>query len=232
MKSDIINSIGMLLFVGGLLLGCEKNYQVYDADLEAIRFYTRPQTDSMVYSFALMPGVVTDTVEIPLQILGFTSTVDRVANVVVLPEKTTATAERHYQLQPCVIPAGEIEGVQKVVVHWDDDLETGTVCVALRIGESADFIPGPVNERFFRLMITGQLTQPSGWRREFGDYSIAKHRFIIETTGKGTNYNEWKRAELLYNMGLLWEALYEYNNTHPGEPLRDENGILITFPES
>ena len=230
MKSGIINSIGVLLFVGSLLMGCEKDYQVYDADLEAIRFST--PTDSMVYSFALMPGVETDTVEIPLQILGFTAAADRVAEVVVVSEKTTATVERHYQLLPCVIPAGEIEGTQKVVVHRTDDLESGEGCVALRIGESADFIPGPVNERFFRLIITDHLTLPDGWRREFGDYSIVKHRFIIEITGKGTNYNEWKRAELLYNMGLLWDALYEYNNAHPGQPLRDENGIPITFPEA
>lgn len=85
MKSGIINSIGVLLFVGSLLMGCEKDYQVYDADLEAIRFST--PTDSMVYSFALMPGVETDTVEIPLQILGFTAAADRVAEVVVVSEK-------------------------------------------------------------------------------------------------------------------------------------------------
>ncbi|MCY1560359.1 hypothetical protein D9M68_974870 [compost metagenome] len=37
-------------------------------------------------------------------------------------------------------------------------------------------------------------------------------------------------AYLQYWTGALKIALVNYNNAHPGNPLRDENGELVLFP--
>ena len=136
----------------------------------------------------------------------------------------------HYTLQACEIPANEIDGQLRVVVRNAPELEKGEVRLRLRITDSPDLAAGPENERDYRIILTGRLTRPSDWLKQFGDYSVVKHRFIIEVTGKGTYYKEWKWAVVMHNIRLLNDALYKYNNSHPGKPLTDENGIPVTFP--
>ena len=56
-----------------------------------------------------------------------------------------------------------------------------------------------------------------------------KHQFVIKVTGIATDYNKWNNSDRIYYTGILVKALYEYNKEHPGEPLKDENGLLVTF---
>ena len=231
MKSRLIVSLILLVFMGSLV-SCEKDYEVYNADLSAVRFMLDKNrvADSVVYSFALMPGVVEDTVDIPVQILGFTSEQDRQIKVEVVAELTTATEGTHFKVLPCSIPAGEISATQKVVVYKTADLEQKEVCTALRMVDSPDLVVGPANECNYRIILTNRLTKPADWQQYFGDYSEVKHRFIIEVTGQGTDFKAWEWMEVVYQMGLLNRALNEYNNTHPGEPLTDEFGVPVSFP--
>lgn len=230
MESKLICKLFILSWVTCSLFACEKDYVVYDADLSAVRFVIERKVDSMVYSFALMPGVEVDTLEIPVQILGFTSTRDREVSIAVDPELTTAKENIHFSLEPCRIAAGETESIQKVIIHKTNDLEEQAVHVSLKICDSPDLLAGPLNERRYRIILTNQLTRPSDWMRQFGEYSVVKHRFMIEVTGKGTNYSEWRRMTVIYYLSLLNDALFKYNNAHPGHPMVDENGIPITFP--
>ena len=78
-------------------------------------------------------------------------------------------------------------------------------------------------------VIVRSLVRPADWPKEFGIYSSVKHKFVIQITQKGTDYKEWNAQELIYYIGLLNKALYEYNKNHPGEPLTDENGLAVTF---
>lgn len=230
MEPKLIFKLFIGLWAACSLVACEKDYEVYDAELSAVRFMLKQKVDSTLYSFALMPGVEIDTLEIPVQILGFTSTRDREVSIVVEPEWTTATENTHFSLKPCRIAAGETTGIQKVIIHKTAGLEQQAVQVALKICDSPDLLAGPVNERYYRIILTDKLTRPSDWLRQFGEYSVVKHRFIIEVTGKGTNYSEWRRMAVIYQLSLLNDALFKYNNAHPGHPLTDENGIPITFP--
>lgn len=226
----LLNNIGLSLLTMLVCLSCEKENQVYDADLAAVRFNLGRNPDSIVYSFALMPGVETDTVEIPVQILGFTVPQDRKVSVAVVPEITTATEGKHYRVMNCEIPGGTIGGVLKVVLYKTPDLQDTVMNIAVRLIDSPDLLAGPVNGIDYKIMLTDRLTRPSDWLVQFGEYSVVKHKFIIEVTGKGTWYKEWKWMQVIYNLGLLNKALYEYNNAHPGAPLTDEHGIPVTFP--
>ena len=76
--------------------------------------------------------------------------------------------------------------------------------------------------------MNNELLYPDGWI--FGEYSQVKHEFVILHTGIATDYNSvWTNSEKLWWKSKLIDALYEYNLAHPGDPLKDENGILISF---
>lgn len=221
----------VIILLAGIFAACEREYEVYNADLSAVSF-DQKGADSLVYSFALIPEANKDTVDIPVKILGFTSSGDRVVNVQTVPEWTTAQEGVHYDKLPCIVKSDSVSGILQVVLHKTDDLAQKEVLIALRIADSEDFVAGPINERNFKIRITNQLIKPNDWLTFFGDYSVVKHKFIIEVTGKGTNYTEWKNSamKLIYYMGILNKALYEYNSTHPGQPLTDEYGVPVTFP--
>ena len=85
----------------------------------------------------------------------------------------------------------------------------------------------PVNENTYKIVLTNHLTEPAGW--PFGEYSRIKHQFVIQTLGIATDYDKWSTSETIYYTGIMINALYEYNKAHPGEPLTDENGLVVTF---
>jgi len=231
MKQVILNITVFFLIILAFI-GCEKDYQVYNANLEAVSFNLEKLTngeDSLVYSFAFTPDVVEDTLEIPLQLYGFTMKQERVVNIVVDADKTTALEGEEYELLSARMPADSVNGVLKLRVNKSDRITNLDVCVSLEIGSSEDLVPGPVSSRKLRVYISNQLTKPDGWPGQFGDYSKVKHQFCIEVLGIGSNYGEdW--PHITHYLNLLNKALYEYNSTHPGEPLRDENGVEISFP--
>mgnify|MGYP003296814722 CR=1 FL=1 len=62
----------------------------------------------------------------------------------------------------------------------------------------------------------------------FGEYSLAKYRFIIDTIGFGEFGNGMTWSELKNYQIMMKTALDEYNATHTS-PLKDENGQLVEF---
>ena len=62
----------------------------------------------------------------------------------------------------------------------------------------------------------------------FGEYSLTKYRFIIDTVGFGEFGNGMTWSELKNYQIMMKTALDEYNSTHT-TPLKDENGQLVEF---
>ena len=62
----------------------------------------------------------------------------------------------------------------------------------------------------------------------FGEYSLAKYRFIIDTIGFGEFGNGMTWSELKNYQIMMKTALDEYNAS-PAGPLKDENGQLVEF---
>lgn len=235
MKKNLIIPMVILLVTGFIFTSCEKDYQVYDSDLAAVRLNLENFTDnadSLVFSFALRPGVIEDTVAIPVKILGFTSSVSRSVKMLVDAKKTTAVEGEDFVLEACQIAADSVNGQQRVIVRRKDKLNAKDICIALEIADSPDLTAGPVDERCFRIILSNQLMKPSDWVQQFGEYSRVKHEFVIKVTGQGTDYDSWNRDYILvtYYVQLLNKALAEYNNAHPDDPLVDENGIPVSFP--
>lgn len=223
-----------LLFTVVLLSSCEKDYQYYDDTLEAVSFDLPALTngaDSLSYSFAFFPGVNEDTIRIPVHLWGYTTNTDRQVNVKVLAENTTAKEGEDYTVLPCVIRGTRTSDDLNLVVRRTDKMKRGFYQVCLKIEDSPDLIAGPENEGTLRVILTAMLVRPLDWPYQLGDWSQVKHQFVIDVTGKGTNFGTISTmVRWTAFMQQLYEALNKYNGEHPNDKLKDENGNLVVFP--
>ncbi|MBA6152046.1 DUF4843 domain-containing protein [Gelidibacter maritimus] len=223
-----INKIFGVLLLLIALSGCNNKYLEYDESLSTVRFiYNIAEQDSVTYSFALHPGVSEDVIDIPIQLIGLTSPVDREVGVEIDKEKTTAKENDNFIIGQSVIQADSITGKLRVNVKKTSNLEDESLVIAFKLSENANFASSPIDKSTYKIILTSKLIEPSDW--PFNEYSRVKHEFVIKVTGKGTNYSEWNAQELIYYIGELNKALYEYNKEHPGDFLTDENGLLVTF---
>ena len=219
------------LFLSFIIMGtsCQKDdYLQYDSNYASLRFvYSASGNDSIVYSFALHPDVEEGLVEVPFKLIGLATPANRVVNVEVVNTGTTAKENDNFIIENCELPADAIEGNLKVRVKKTDNLNTQNLSLVVRLCENNYFSTAPIDEDTYRIVLTNQLIKPTGW--PFGEYSSVKHQFVIKVTGIATDYNKWNNSDRIYYTGILVKALYEYNKEHPGEPLKDENGLLVTF---
>lgn len=228
-RKNLIYAIAVLL-TGFVWESCGEDYPSYDKELASVRFiYNHAGEDSVIYSFALHPGIQEDTVSMPLQIIGMTSPEEREVGVEVNEEQTTAQENENFVIQKCSIAGNQVRGTLKVMVRKAGNLQAQDRVVVVNLVNNEKFIKGPVNESVYRIVLTERMTKPADWPGSLGIYSRVKHEFVIKVTGKGTDYKAWTSQEQTYYLGLLNTALYEYNKEHPGNPLTDENGLLVTF---
>lgn len=165
--------------------------------------------------------------EIPFKLVGLVSAINREVKAEVVTTETTAKENEHFVIESCELPAEAMNGALKVRVKKTDELDTRNLYVVLRLCGNNHFVEAPINEDTYKIVLTNQLTEPTGW--PFGEYSRVKHQFVIKVTGVATDYNKWNLSDRIYYTGMLVDALYEYNKQHPGNPLKDENGLLVTF---
>jgi hypothetical protein len=78
------------------------------------------------------------------------------------------------------------------------------------------------------------LSRPTNWSELepfFGTYSNVKYRFMLENAGGVSEFStdtmSW--AQLNSFRIRFQNALNDYNAAHPGHPLTDENGNLVSF---
>jgi len=137
-----------------------------------------------------------------------------------------------------VIKADSVHARVPVVVLRDEELKGKTVTLSFELLANDQFALGEPTKLKRKLEFTDRLSKPNAWTASFtqyyfGAYSVRKHAFMIETTGE-----KWDQSFIAnlpidqnnYFKSVLAMALIDYNKQHPGAPLRDEKGELITFP--
>src|SRR5918993_4806980 len=88
----------LVFLAGGLLVSCKKAEEKrYDSHDNIYLDFGVSDRDSMLYTFANDPSKGKDTVFVPVRISGIRSTVDRKFILKVLPDSSTAVANKHYQ---------------------------------------------------------------------------------------------------------------------------------------
>lgn len=210
-----------------MLAGCNDTYMEFDKNLAALGFEYGKSSDSIVYSFVLHPETTEGELKIPFRLMGFPMSTDRIVGVETDKIQSTAVEGKDFVIEPSVLQADSVKGVIKVKVMKTTELDRGELTATIRLRANESFSDPPVNQAKFRVILTNRLAQPTDW--PFDEYSKVKHEFVIKVTGVGTDYKNWSGQELIYWTGVLIHELYEYNKNHPGNPLRDENGRLVTF---
>jgi len=202
--------------------------------------------DSLTYSFAIMPdGVMTDTVNVPLRIMGNARDKDRVVTIQTVAAGTTATSQQ-YTILPTNVKAGAFTTNIPILVNRTPEMKTREVRILLEIGASDDFLPGIPNTTAainraggatqYLVKINDFLTKPSNWESllstYFGTYSQVKYKFIIDVTGRTefpiTGQDMVSPSQFLFYKQLCRVRLETYNAANG--PLKDEFGIFVTFP--
>jgi len=190
--------------------------------------------DSLDYSFAFYPSTVTETaMPMTLYLMGETAGHDRTVRLEAVADATTATATHYTLPTEVIIPANKYSAPFDVVLKRTADLTDRTVRLRFRIVDNADFKAGVAEKNTFTLNWNDMLSKPRNWddlTEFFGTFSITKYRFIIDTLAIGEfDVNTMTWGQLNNYKILLRTALAAYNEAHPGAPLRDENGQLVTF---
>ena len=222
--------IALLLNLTSVVLSsCKQNdYLQVNENLASVGFvYLSYGNDSIVYSFALHPNIEEDIVKVPLKLIGFASPQDREVGVEVVENESTAKQGVDYVIERKKIEANVYKDSMIVRIKKTADVENKDLVVKFRLCGNDLFVAAPIDAETFRVILTSQLAKPTGW--PFGDYSVIKHKFVIQTLGIATGYEKWSTSDMIRYKGILTQALYEYNKAHPDDPLKDENGMLITF---
>lgn len=227
----------LLLAVIGMFTACE-NDKFYFQDDARVRiegpYEWAVGTDSLTFSFAVYPSQVQEQdMEMKLYVMGEAAATDRTAKLAIDRTLTTANDNQYVFPETVTIPAGKLEA-PFIVTLKRADLTSGTVSLYFRVVETNDFKVGVIEQNHFCIKWNDTLSKPKNWDTEllefFGEYSLVKYRFIIDTIGFGEfSATSMSWSELTNYKIIMKTALDEYNDAHPGEPLKDENGLLVTF---
>ncbi|WP_343321677.1 DUF4843 domain-containing protein [Sphingobacterium multivorum] len=237
-----IGACAALLFT---LLGCKEDNKLMfdDSDPKVYidKRYAGTRVDSVNYSFAFQSkDILTDTVQIPLRIIGLPRNIDRPV-AIALTAGSTAKEGYHFKLEHAVIPANASDGLVDVIFFRRAGLKDSVVTAELKIIANADFKPGyndkavsAVLDRLtWRFTLTDKLEKPSiwdsYWKNLFGDYSNTKILFLTQLL----DYTNWNQGGLFPQDSnrMLAQArlgIYEYEKANG--PMFDENGNRVIIP--
>ena len=222
------------------LTACSSDEDFYYQDEPRVRLVGEKTwaagTDSVTFSFVAYPATTVEMViNVDAQIMGQADSRDRTVNLIVDNDLTTASANQYTVPQTVTVPAGQVKGTFPVVLKRDASLETKSVRLCVKVAESADFKPGVNEENHITFIWNDILSRPNNWdtlEPFFGQYSNVKYRFMLLNmrADDGDLSAETMTWAKLNSLKIRFQnALDEYNAAHPGAPLTDEYGNLVTF---
>ena len=231
-----IKSTILMLAAIGMFTACE-NDKFYYQDEARVRiegpYEWAVGTDSLNFSFATFPNSVQEQeMQMTLYVMGEAAATDRTAKLEVDAGRTTASETQYVFPETVIIPKGKLEAPFTVTLKRTEDLASQTVSLYFKVVENNDFNVGVAEQNHFSMKWNDILGKPKNWDTElkefFGEYSLVKYRFIIDTIGFGEFGNGMTWSELKNYQIVMRTALDEYNAT-PSGPLKDENGQLVEF---
>lgn len=221
------------------LTSCSSDEDFYYSDEARVRlegdYLWAVGSDSVTFSFvAYSDDVQEQTIDVDAKIMGLPENRDRTVNITVDASKTTAPASLYTIPEQVVIPSGKTKGTFSVVLKRAAELQQKTVRLYLKVSSSADFKPGVSEQDHITFIWNDILSKPTNWpdlETFFGTYSDTKYRFMLaNSNGVGEFSADTMSWAMLNNLRIRFQnALNDYNATHPGQPLTDENGQLVSF---
>jgi hypothetical protein len=240
MKTTII----ILIMLFGLFAGCDNKENLY-SDVPRVwvgEGTVQARVDSVLHSFRMLEATrQTDTLYIPLHVMGNSAPVDRPVAAEAMVEASNVPASV-YAIGSAIIPAGAFHGQIPVIIQRAVpglDLTSESARLALRLVANEHFELGIPGTSTFTVVWCDFLTEPKTWPligSTVGPFSQARYKFIIDTTGE-TEFSAYeqgiiKARSLRY---ALQGALSAYNadpanaGRPEGWPYLDDDGTPLTF---
>lgn len=244
--------------IAGLLFACKRNVldPVYKGKNQLVigsDFSQNTAADSVIFSFAELENNVKEgNIIVNVQISGQISDKDRSFKLEANAAGTTALPEEYEIPQSVVVPAGAVRTTIYLKVKRTARL-TGTLAkLRLQVVGNENFEPGVVTQvgtfiasnmpQFmvnygpaFDFLWTDMLTKPPTWDAAgygfsfaVGNWSKVKHQLIIDATGT-RSFMSATSPEKYALAAKAARFLADYNTAHPGAPLRNEDGIIISI---
>ncbi|MCL2560833.1 MAG: DUF4843 domain-containing protein [Rikenellaceae bacterium] len=220
-----------------LLCACQdKDIMIFEEGESRVYFEMPGQDnigvrDSLTFSFPLV-ATQDHNLMVRIRLLGTALPVARTISIAPVADKTTATTANYSLPATVEMPAGVYHVDVPVTVRRAGLLDK-SVRLELEIVENQYFKVGFERGRTAVLVWADFYLKPDNWdttnyRNAFGEFSRAKFGFILEVCGIQELPSPTDIRLLGYYNALVREALFEYNQAN--EPMRDENGALLTFP--
>jgi hypothetical protein len=231
MKKLIFN-ITMLSLVLVAFFSCDNTSDFVYNEKDAVYFSV---SDSIYYSFI---GNLenSNTIEIPINIMGDASSMDRTYKVIVDQENTTAQVGLHYKALDESYTFGAdlfTDNLSLEVYKTDPALETEDRVITLQLVASDDFDLGYTDKLELKVYITNQIIKPSYWDNfldlYFGEYSKVKHNIAISIMGHDFPYLESEAISTDAGYGYgYWTVQGRITSQYFVEnEVYDENGARI-----
>ena len=230
---------GVMVYMGiSLLVSCQEEGLVVNGnDISYINFNKNLTKDTTRICFEIYPLEVAIFGKIQDKDLDFTVSLDE--NMSTLPVSQCILPEK------CVFKSGQLLDTIYVKIKNSPDLKTSTKYVALRINAEGEVGEGVATYSRAIIAVTDRLVKPDWWDFKdmydgqystvdyyyLGFYSETKYRMYLEILKENDELFDGKDKVKLRKYSLLLKyEVAEYNELHPGDPLRDEKGELIEVP--
>jgi hypothetical protein len=224
--------LSVVLVVLAFLPGCKKDsYQLYKETQNNVYFdfATQRDRDSVTYTFAYTPDLLSDTFYLPVRIAGNRVSHVQTYKVMVMDSGTTAKPGLDYApLKDSYTIAADsgFAWLPVVLLNNDSALTKHSVALNLRLVSSSDLGVALPDVITARILISNKLEKPSWWDTwGLTNYSDEKYQlYIIGSGGRhdlptGNNYGLYA-PQALYYIGLMNQLITDplgWLAEHPGE---------------
>ena len=167
----------------------------------------------------------TDTLRIPISLLGATSDQPREYNLkaVAIEEDNQLPVTDIIFANPYILEANAVADTAVIVIPRP--LARGEYAVAITFDTSADFEGSIYQQDNYQLFISDRYPKPSGWNDNiYGEYSEEKYAFWVTVLGITYDYVYW-----MYGTGL--NTLIPAFGSIQCRPSRDNPKEFHRFPE-
>lgn len=222
-------------------------------NLNKVQFYgPRPGSfaGKLMVNVGYRPGnIVTDTIRMPVYTSGLAASENRPYIFSRITEAGQAVENTDFEFlnQQFLIAAGRYDSIITIVAFRTPALMGKSTGFGYTLQANENFDLGiqadtasfasnsatnTMRQSGLRIVIADIVEKPANWdtfiANYFGVYSEVKYRFIIDALKVSLFPNNTSGGTMRSNRTKLRTALTTYNATHP-EPLKDENGQLVTF---
>lgn len=182
-------------FIALSLFGCKEDPALF---VEKDGLYFGTADTAISYLFAKYPNRITDTIRVPVNVLGNATSGDRPISFELIAEAGDGAAieGKHFKIPGgAVIPGKAITGVIQVVIYRTADLESGkTVKLSIRIKKDEGFPADGITTKQKLVISMAYLQKPASWgeftgsitgffagyRDNFGTWTPTKYKMILD----------------------------------------------------